>query len=215
MSYSQLNQDLNVLNFYNNKRNGFYIEIGANDGITLSNTYLLATKYGWKGICVEPISKIFELLCKNRPYASCCNNAVYSQSGKEIIFDISNDNNLLSGISTHIDHFKEVVDNNKTQIVVKTITLNDLLQKYNSPLFIDYMSLDTEGSELEILKSVDLTKYIFGLIDVEHNYVEPRRSEIRKLLQANGYIFMKENQWDDCYKHSSIKSNNNTPPPSL
>jgi predicted transcriptional regulator len=66
------------------------------------------------------------------------------------------------------------------------------------------MSLDTEGSELEILKSVDLTKYIFGLIDVEHNFIEPRRSQIRELLEANGYIFMKENQFDDCYKHSSI-----------
>ena len=66
------------------------------------------------------------------------------------------------------------------------------------------MSLDTEGSELEILKSVDLTKYIFGLIDVEHNFIEPRRSQIRELLCSNGYTYIKENQWDDCYKHSSI-----------
>lgn len=204
MSYSQLGQDLNVLNFYANKKNGFYIEIGANDGITLSNTYLLATRYNWKGICVEPNPKNFNLLCKNRPYAACCSNAVYIESNKEVIFDIALSNHLLSGISTHIDHLKGIVDNNKTQIIVKTITLNDLLEKYNAPLFIDYMSLDTEGSELEILKSVDLTKYIFGLIDIEHNFIEPRRSQIRELLESNGYIFVKENKWDDCYKHSSI-----------
>ena len=203
-NYSQLGQDVEVLKFYNHKENGFYIEIGASDGITLSNTYLLATKYNWKGICVEPIPKNFELLCKNRPYAACCNNAVYNESNKEVIFDIANNDDLLSGINSHIDCHKNSVDNNKTQIIVTTITLNDLLEKYNAPLFIDYMSLDTEGSELEILKSVDLTKYIFGLIDVEHNFIEPRRSQIRELLESNGYIFIKENQWDDCYKHSSI-----------
>ena len=204
MAYSQIGQDLDVVKFYNHKKNGYYVEIGANDGITLSNTYLLAIKYNWKGICVEPIPKIFELLCKNRPFAKCCNNAVYIESNKEVIFDIANNNDLLSGKSEHIDCHKKTVDNNKTQIIVTTITLNDLLEKYNAPLFIDYMSLDTEGSELEILKSVDLTKYIFGLIDIEHNFIEPRRSQIRELLCSNGYTYIKENQWDDCYKHSSI-----------
>ena len=204
MTYSQIGQDLAVVKFYTHKKNGYYVEIGANDGITLSNTYLLGIKYNWKGICVEPIPKNFELLCKNRPFAKCSNNAVYIESNKEVIFDIANNNDLLSGISEHIDCHKKTVDNNKTQIIVTTITLNDLLEKYNAPLFIDYMSLDTEGSELEILKSVDLTKYIFGLIDIEHNFIEPRRSQIRELLCSNGYTYIKENQWDDCYKHSSI-----------
>jgi len=85
-----------------------------------------------------------------------------------------------------------------------TITLNDLLEKTNSPLFIEYLSLDMEGSELEILKSVDLKKYTFGLIDVEHNYVEPRRSQIRELLTSNGYHYVRENKWDDSYRHNSV-----------
>ena len=55
MSYSQLGQDLKVLEFYNNKLDGFFIEIGASDGINLSNTYLLEKNHNWKGICVEPI----------------------------------------------------------------------------------------------------------------------------------------------------------------
>jgi hypothetical protein len=78
------------------------------------------------------------------------------------------------------------------------------LEKYNAPLFIDYLSIDTEGSELEILKSVDLQKYKFGLIDVEHNYQEPRRTQIRELLTLNGYEFIRQNKFDDCYKHSSV-----------
>lgn len=203
-SYSQIGQDLEVLKTYNNKRGGFFIEIGASDGIKLSNTYLLEKKYNWKGICVEPIPRRFEELCKNRPNSFCSNNAVYNESTKQVIFDIANSFDLLSGISNNIDCYKTAVNKNKTQIIVTTISFNDLLEKYNAPLFIDYLSLDTEGSELEILKSVNLQKYIFGLIDVEHNYIEPRRTQIRNLLTSNGYVFLRENKFDDCYKHNSI-----------
>jgi len=206
INYSQLDQDLKVLKFYNNKRDGFFIEIGASDGIELSNTYLLEKMYNWKGICVEPIPKRFELLCKNRPQSFCCDRAVYNESNKNVIFDIANNYDLLSGISNNIDSHKNEVDSNKTQITVTTISFNDLLEKFNCPSFVDYLSLDTEGSELEILKSVDLQKYVFGLIHVEHNFIEPRRTQIRNLLTSNGYKYIRENQWDDCYKHTNIKN---------
>jgi FkbM family methyltransferase len=204
-SYSQIGQDIEVLKFYNNKKNGFFIEIGASDGIELSNTYLLETKYEWKGICVEPIPNKYKLLYINRPNSLCYDYAVYNESNKQVIFDIANNYDLLSGISKNIDCHKNAVNNNKTQIIVNTITLNDLLEKSNAPFFIDYLSLDTEGSELEILKSTDFKKYTFGLIDVEHNFVEPRRSQIRELLTSNGYHYVRENKFDDCYKHNSLK----------
>ena len=206
MSYSQLNQDLNVLRNYNNKKNGYFIEIGASDGISLSNTYLLETKYDWKGICVEPIPKQYELLIKNRPNSICYKEAVFNESNKNLIFDIANNSDMCSGISNYIDCHIELVNNNKTQIIVNTISFNDLLEKSNSPLFIEYLSLDTEGSEYEILKSVDFKKYTFGLIDVEHNYCEPRRTHIKNLLTSNGYIYIGENRWDDSYKHSSLNN---------
>jgi len=198
-SYSQLNQDIKVLQHYNNKKNGYFVEIGASNGIELSNTYLLETEYNWKGICVEPIPERYELLCKNRPNSLCSNKAVYSESNLILSFDIANDCDLLSGLSNHIDYHKEKVDNNKRQINVETILLNDLLEESNSPLFIDYLSLDTEGSELEILKSINFSKYIFGIIDVEHNYVEPRRTDIYNLLLEHGYKYKGENEWDDSY----------------
>jgi hypothetical protein len=78
--------------------------------------------------------------------------------------------------------------------------MNDLLEKYNAPEFIEYLSLDTEGSEYEILKSINFNKYKFGLIHVEHNYIEPRRTLMKGLLLKNGYQFIKENKWDDYYK---------------
>lgn len=204
MSNSQLGQELEVIKFYNNKERGFFIEIGASDGLELSNTYLLETKYKWKGICCEPIPKKFEKLVKNRPNSICYKEAVYNQSGLILAFDISNSYDLLSGISDHIDKYKLTVDKDKTTFHVETISLLDVLEKSNAPSFIEYMSLDTEGSEFEILKNFDFEKYTFGLIDVEHNFMEPRRTEIRNLLLSKGYIYKGENNWDDMYKHFSL-----------
>lgn len=204
MSYSQLGQDLEVIKFYNNKENGFFIEIGASDGIILSNTYLLERQYKWSGICCEPIPNNFTKLVKNRPNSICYDKAVYNSSGLTLNFDIANNYDLLSGISSHIDTHKSAVDVNKKTIQVQTISLLDVLNDAKAPSFIEYMSLDTEGSELEILKNFDFEKYTFGLIDVEHNYKEPRRTEIKNLLLTKGYIYKGENKWDDMYKHNSI-----------
>jgi hypothetical protein len=204
MSFSQLGQDLAVLGFYKQKEGGYFIEVGASDGIELSNTYLLETKYKWKGICCEPIPKRFEKLVKNRPNSVCFNNAIYNKSGLSLTFSIANTFDLLSGISEHITNHIAVVNANKTDITVNTLTLTDVLDKANAPEFIEYMSLDTEGSELEILKSFDFSKYTFGLIDVEHNFQEPIRTQIRSLLLSKGYVYKGENHWDDMYKHSSL-----------
>lgn len=204
MNYSQLGQDLKVVEFYNKKENGFFIEIGASNGIYLSNTYLLETVYKWKGICCEPIPSRYTELITNRPNSVCCDEAVYNQSDLTVIFDIAHNSDTASGIADNIDCHKNFVDANKSSIQVKTISLLDLLTKYNAPQFIEYMSLDTEGSEYEILKTFNFEKHIFGLIDVEHNYVEPRRSNIRDLLLSNGYIYIGPNDFDDMYKHNSV-----------
>ena len=80
-----------------------------------------------------------------------------------------------------------------------TITLQDLLDENGAPSFIEYLSLDTEGSEFEILKSVDHKKYKFGVIDVEHNFIEPRRSDMRNYLKSKGYKLELKNKHDDRY----------------
>jgi FkbM family methyltransferase len=204
MSKSQLGQDLKVLKFYNNKKNGFFVEIGASDGINLSNTYLLEKEYDWKGVCVEPIPYNYEKLIINRPNSICFKEAVYNQSGLNVMFDISHNFDLLSGISENIDCYKKRVDANKTTISVPTISLTDLLDNAKAPSFIEYISIDTEGSEYEILKNFNFNKYTFGLIDVEHNNIEPRRTNIKKLLLSNGYVYIGPNDFDDMYKHSSV-----------
>jgi len=200
-SYSQIGQDLAVLKHYNNKQSGFFVEIGASDGIALSNTYLLEKEFGWKGICVEALSTKFKVLCQNRPNSQCFEKAVFNKTGLTLKFDIAHSFDMLSGLSDYITtRWNERVKTNCTTIDVKTITLTELLKQANAPAFIEYLSLDTEGSEFEILKVHDFSKYKFGLIDVEHNYIEPTRSQIRELLTKNGYTYIGANNFDDCYK---------------
>lgn len=197
MGESQLGQDVAVLDFYNYKENGYFVEIGASDGITLSNTYFLEKSYKWKGICVEPIPEMYEK-CKQNRSCITSNLAVYHTSNQKVNFDIA-ENSLLSGISEHIDCYKDAVEKNKTTIQVNTISLLDLLIQNNAPSHIDYLSLDTEGTEYEILKPFDFNQFTFGLIDVEHNFIEPRRTDIRNLLISNGYTYIGANRWDDMY----------------
>jgi FkbM family methyltransferase len=200
-TYSQIGQDLAVIKHYKNKRNGYFVEIGASDGIRYSNTYLLEKDFGWKGICVEALPEKFKELSKNRPTAVCVEKAVFNASDLTLKFDIAHSFDMLSGISNYItERFSDRVKSNCTTIDVQTITLTDLLKEANAPAFIDYLSLDTEGSEFEILKAHDFSKYKFGLIDVEHNYIEPTRTNIRDLLTSNGYSYKAPNSFDDCYE---------------
>ena len=202
MTYSQRHQDKDIVEFYKGERGGFFVDVGATDGISINNTYLLEKHYEWKGICVEPIPDAYDKLVENRT-AICCNRAVYNTTDEEVEFTIAN-NKDLSGISSCLDVYKERIDREgKETIKVKTITLTDLLDKYDAPSFIHYLSLDTEGSELEILRTTDFGKYEFGRIDVEHNYVEPRRTLIRELLLSKGYVYLRENEHDDCFTSPS------------
>ena len=195
ISKAQLNQDIKVLEFYKYKKNGYFVDIGANDGINISNTYLLEKDYQWKGICVEALPNKFKELVKNRTSINI-NKAVYDTTGLTLDFS---SNDLFSGITKNIDKYKNSL--NKEVIKVETITLNDILEQNNAPNFIDYLTLDTEGSELIILNAVNFDKYKFGLIHLEHNYIEPRRTDMKNLLLSKGYKYVGENQWDDEFSY--------------
>jgi hypothetical protein len=85
-----------------------------------------------------------------------------------------------------------------------TVTLDDILTKADAPNFIHYMSIDIEGAELEALKGLSFSKYKVGAFTIEHNYEEPKRSQIRNLLEGKGYRFVLSLFRDDCYVHSDI-----------
>jgi FkbM family methyltransferase len=175
INFSQLQQDLIVLAIFKNKRNGYFVEFGACDGIHFSNTYLLEKEFEWTGIVAEPCKSYHAALLKNRK----CHidlRCVWNKSNIKIPF-IESASNDLSTISQfqHCDHMVRV---EQEKYEVETITLLDLLQTYNAPLDIDYLSIDTEGSEYSILESFDFSKYNISIITVEHNFQPVRKKYI-------------------------------------
>ena len=199
-SRSQLKQDLFVLAETGFKEHGYFVEFGATDGIELSNTYLLETKFSWTGILAEP-AKIWQAkLERNRPSASIEKLCIWSDSFSELRF-----NEVKEAVLSTISIFSDS-DNHSTsresgkEYNVKTISLIDLLRKYNAPKHIDYLSIDTEGSEYDILSKFDFSEYSFGIITVEHNYTT-QRDKIFNLLLQNGYKRKYEHlsHFDDWY----------------
>jgi FkbM family methyltransferase len=197
VSHAQLFQDLLVLSLTGEKRAGFFVEFGAADGKFLSNTYLLETKFGWNGILAEPSKSWHDRLAKNR---ECVieRRCVWTATGEKLKFSESSSND----IST-ISAFKDIDSNDRSHSIeydVETISLNDLLETNNAPKAFDYLSIDTEGSELTILESLDFAKWNPAIITVEHNFT-PARQEIFSLLSSRGYmrIFDSVSRWDDWY----------------
>jgi FkbM family methyltransferase len=194
--YSQLGQDKTILDFYAGKK-GYFVDVGAFDGIQDSNTYTLELQ-GWKGICIEPNPQVFESL-KNNRRAVCVNTAAFDKSGLEFEFSIAREP-VLSGISQFLGRHKNYVENTLDRtVIVKTETLNDVFTRESAPLFIHYLSVDTEGTEDKVLQGIDWNKYQFGYVTIEHNFEEPRRSEIRNFMREKGYFYRRENSVDDDY----------------
>ena len=199
LSKSQNKQDIFVLSETGFKRNGFFVEFGATDGVALSNTYLLENRFDWRGIVAEPLKSKYSELIKNRTchVEDLC---VWSESGKVLEFNEAPNSDLstIKEFSSSDLHSESRRGGNIFN--VKTISLFDLLEKYNAPRSIDYLSIDTEGSEFEILKNFDFEKYAFKVITCEHNHGD-MRDKIYTLLTNAGYVrkYVNLSQQDDWY----------------
>ena len=160
-----------------NFENGIFIEVGANDGITQSNTKLLEEYYRWTGILIEPSETLFSRLCFNRPNSKCfqCALGSFDRDGTYAYGDF--DGNLMSSI-----------DGNRLQRSADKKTLIRSLQSILDEVglqHINFFSLDTEGYELNILKGIDFTKTTFDYLLIEiynHQY-----DQIVLFLSEKGY----------------------------
>lgn len=198
-SKSQLGQDILALAVTGIDEKGFFVEFGATDGLRLSNTFLLERDFGWTGILCEPAKVWHKDLINNR---SCLvdNRCVSSHSGLLVNFAEAPDAEY-STISEFCDQDRHgSVRKGSSVYQVKTVSLRDLLITHNAPTRINFLSIDTEGSEYTILEDFDFTEYKFDLICVEHNYTI-NQEKIYTLLTANGYkrIHTELSQWDDWY----------------
>lgn len=198
-SKSQLLQDLFVQYELQEKTGGYFVEFGATNGVDSSNSYLMETRYDWNGILAEP-GRIWHKQLKQNRRCRIDERCVWRVSGAHVEFNQVVEPEL-STIHAYSDtdryrHSRTTGD----KYAVETISLNDLLRQHGAPAEIDYLSIDTEGSEFDILSAFDFDRYRINIVTCEHNFTEAR-DKICALLTSKGYVrkFLAFSQNDDWY----------------
>jgi len=189
-SYSQLGQDLWVVHKTSEKCGGYFVEAGAVDGVSLSNTLLLEREFDWNGICCEPNPEYFQQLTLNRR-CKLDNRLLYDADGEShILFAAEHAGGTEQDFQQESTRLKRRLSAPRVPVI--SVTLNSLLTDHDAPTDIDYISLDTEGSEFRILKGFDFKKWNVSLFSIEHNTQHRNDSSdyidsISGLLTPHGY----------------------------
>ena len=208
---SQIYQDIFASFIVGDKYDKTFLEFGATDGLDISNSYTLESSFNWKGVLSEPSPQWHEALKKNRKNSKIITKCIWKESGKKLDFFMS-DFGPLSTIKDFVESDKISIPTNteirlksgKT-ISVETISLNDVIKEYFNSICPSYISIDTEGSEYEILKAFDLDNFRPKVFTIEHNHTE-NETKIDEHLIANGYvrIFRKLTTFDAWFIPSEI-----------
>mgnify|MGYP003627075049 CR=1 FL=1 len=204
--YSQIGQDKYYIEeISKGKRGGVFLDIGANDGLFGSNTATLELDYGWTGVCIEPNPKLIQPLTDNRPNSTIVHKAVWTGPG---IVDIevplhfkkkdpADQLGRIAGLERNEKAFKKFFDKGietfKVQSDTATTIINDTL---GLPAVIDYMSLDTEGAEIEALQSIDFNKIDIRFMTIEHGNRKGYKNIFADYLKQFGYKVHRINEWD-------------------
>jgi FkbM family methyltransferase len=195
-SYSQLKQDIFVLTMLSNKSNGYFIEVGAGDGINFSNTYLLEKNFNWNGILIEPNKTFYEACLESRK-CKIVNKLLLNRENQKVRFYEKN-----IGEFSHSEGFGNLSASEvKSEYEVETIKFEEIFNDSNLTLEIDFLSIDTEGSESEILQSIDFSQFKPTVICIEHNYDKRNRIFFLKYLSKKGYklIYPGISRWDSWF----------------
>lgn len=174
-------QDIFALLLNGGKRDGFFVEFGACDGLRISNTVLLEREFGWRGILAEPDTSWHERLRANRS-ARVDTRCVSSVTGAKIEFYHSSYPENSSSDRSQIQ-----IGNILDSYLVDTVSLLDLLRAHEAPKFIDFLSVDVEGHEMEVLKSFDFNEFKFGFICIEQRENVALGNSVQPILEAAGY----------------------------
>lgn len=200
-SFAQLYQDLWALSETEGRRGGYFVEIGAFDGVTFSNTYLLERKYGWSGLLAEP-NPLLEKRIRASRRVPLCTRPVDGVTGREVTMLFVPTMPELSGMVEHAfnDHLA-AHRSGGLPTVQRTISLTDMLDEFEAPNYIDFMSIDTEGSEPDILSALDFDRYQVNLFAIEHNNTVSEE-KLEQLLIPKGYerVHRAWSQWDAWYR---------------
>lgn len=200
--YSQSGQDAFVISRLKNKRNGVFVDIGANDGISLSNTYYLEKELEWTGICFEPIPDIFQKLDRNRSCIKIMAGVSDVEKTEKFTF-VDGPSHMLSGMSKEYDERhkqriqKEInqLGGSIKEVEVSCLVLNNILEEHKF-YDIDYLSIDTEGNEFKIIKTIDFDKFNIKIMTIENNY---NNVEQTNYILSKGYFLMGRLEADEVF----------------
>ncbi len=199
--------DLDIkLKKFLNKRNGFFIEIGANDGIHQSNTFYLEKNKNWSGLLVEPGKEAFSRLIKNRSKRNIFVNAAcvpFYYDKDSITFNdyylmgytevINSDNDLVDHKNHSMRYIKNT-DQDYSTYSVPAIDLNTILLENNAPRNIDFFSLDVEGEELSVLEGLDFQTFNIELLLIESRDLRRTTEFLNKknmsLIEEYGFNYL-------------------------
>jgi FkbM family methyltransferase len=197
MFYSQDKQDIYLeTNIFKGYKNGFYVDVGAHDGISINNTLYFEKNNNWTGINIEPIKKVFDQLVINRPNNINLNCAVCNNDGETEFLCNTGYTEMISGIKDTFDirHFNRLQRENQqtgstTEVIkVKTKKLETIFDE-NNIKHINYLSIDVEGAEFEVIKSINFNKVFIDVIGFENNYNDVS-VPIVEYLQNKGFIII-------------------------
>lgn len=180
---------------------GFFLELGAWQGEHYSQSHYLE-KQGYNGLCVDPFLYNF-----NNRKCQICPKAISADGKPRTFVKVSTDKrhggdvSYFSGFKDTLKDHKDLIETHCSyeEMEIETITIDELYKLYKLPHYIDFLSIDTEGSELEILSSIDFKKYSYGMIMFEHNGNAETKKIIGELLKANGYKLFKALDIDDVF----------------
>ena len=200
--YSQIGQDKFIDELFNQKREGIFIDIGAFDGLEDSNSLFFEETRNWTGISVEPSPQEFLKLNSFRKSINI-NACISDYDGTTDFVYIEGYARTLSGIPNNYDprHIVRIQNDVRInggkfyQIKSEVYKLQTMIDKYLIK-DIDFCSIDTEGSELKVLKSIDFLKTNIKVFAIENNF---QTSEIKDFLEQNNYILHAKIKWDDIF----------------
>jgi FkbM family methyltransferase len=206
--HSQVGQDRFLLeNFFRGKRGGVFVDVGAYDGETFSNSLFFERTMGWTGLCVEPLPSAFARLRATRKAA--CEQVCVADFEGEAEFTEADDpgrnEKMLSGLTAQFDlrhlRFMQHLSVSRATRVVPVTRLSKLLDKHR--LYeIDYCSIDTEGAELAILSELDFERFRVSVLTVEDNSLDER---LPRLMAAKGYDVFARLEQDIVFKRRDVK----------
>ena len=182
---SQCGQDVTVVDVLNGKKRGFFVDLASNAWSKLSNTILLEVAHQWRGLCLEPNPEYLRGLLENRR-CIVVTNPVSRRMNDTVVFRFDE---AMSGIvASEMDNLENdaaASRRNKTERTLTTVTLAAVLQRFNAPHDIDYLSLDVEGAEALVLENFDFKRYRFRTITVERPTLI-----VHTILVRNGYWWL-------------------------